>query len=157
TVTNDSAVLISGPSNMCVGDTVQLKAEEIRSNGTKVDVTNSAVWFAANTSSLMVNSSSKVTALQEGTTFVIALYNGNGASRYITVDNCDSGSSGGNINAVITGPTEDEEDSSFKLDGTNSTSTGTIVDWKWYKIEGGERVDLSTDFESNWYRGAKTP
>lgn len=68
-----------------------------------------------------------------------------------------NGGGEGNINAVITGPTQVEEDSSFQLDGNQSTSTGTIVEWTWYEIRNGQREPLDTDFKKNWYRGAKTP
>jgi hypothetical protein len=63
----------------------------------------------------------------------------------------------GNINAVITGPTEVEEERSFSLDGNQSTSTGKIVEWTWYEVRNGTREPLNTDFKSNWYRGADSP
>ena len=55
------------------------------------------------------------------------------------------GTSGGNdsINAVIKGPFEVEEDDSYELDGTSSTSTGKITEWKWYELVNGKRVELS--------------
>lgn len=66
----------------------------------------------------------------------------------------NGGGGSGNINAVATGPDQVERGRTYSLDGNQSTSSGRITEWKWYRVtSNGSRQELSTA----QYRGINSP
>lgn len=128
---------------------------------------NETTWTSSNPSVATVSNTGQVTALKPGTTTITARWQQGDwdiqASAVIGVDEPvdpspdpgggDDGGGSGHIEAIIVGPTEVESGQSYKLDGSQSSSSGTIVEWKWSEIHQGQKRNLPA-----WeYSGTDSP
>jgi len=72
-------------SSIALGQTVQLKATGVFSDGSSKDVTQSAVWTISNPSIASVDSSGLATSLSTGTANVVAASGGHSSSSVLTI------------------------------------------------------------------------
>ncbi|MBU8908196.1 Ig-like domain-containing protein, partial [Desertibacillus haloalkaliphilus] len=135
-------------------------------NRSRVTNRSETTWDVSNGLVASVDQSGVVTGVSEGRTEVSATFQDPNRGINITATGTvdvdreadpppsepDPTPPSGNINAIATGPTNIEAGQRLELDGTNSTSTGEIVEWQWYRYNNGEKSELNF-----YYDGVDTP
>jgi hypothetical protein len=75
-------------TELLAGDTRQLSAAAVNSDGTRVDVTSVAEWKSSNSAAVTVSSAGVVTAVSEGGADVSATHKGSGGTIHFDVRRC---------------------------------------------------------------------
>ncbi|MBU8908194.1 Ig-like domain-containing protein [Desertibacillus haloalkaliphilus] len=137
-------------------------------NRSRVTNRSETTWDIANTSIASVDQTGIVTGMSKGQTEVSATFQDPNRGIDITATGIvdvegedpppptpsepDPGTGSGSINAVAKGPSSIEVGQRLELDGNDSTSSGEIVEWKWYRYNNGDKTELNF-----YYDGVDTP